>query len=187
MRILGIDCGSERTGFGVIDSDGDHHQLVAFGAVQTSPKHSFPRRLQKIHAGLTALIKQFSPDEVAVEEVFYATNVKSALKLGHVRGVALLAATEAGVPISEYSALEVKSSVVGYGRAEKRQVQEMVKILLRLQEIPQPDDAADALALSICHMHHRATQMRIEECLDAERTGKGKGARRAPRTLNGPK
>ncbi|MBZ5551666.1 MAG: crossover junction endodeoxyribonuclease RuvC [Acidobacteriia bacterium] len=168
MRILGIDCGSERTGFGVIDSDGDLHQVVTFGAVETSSKQSFPRRLQKIHAGLASLIHQFSPDEVAVEEVFYASNVKSALKLGHVRGVALLAATEAGIPISEYSALEVKSSVVGYGRAEKRQVQEMVKVLLRLREIPQPDDAADALALSICHVHHRATQIRIEESLAAE-------------------
>jgi crossover junction endodeoxyribonuclease RuvC len=168
MRILGIDCGSERTGFGVIDSDGDLHQVVAFGAVETSSTQSFPRRLQKIHSELASLIQQFSPDEVAVEEVFYASNVKSALKLGHVRGVALLAATQAGIPISEYSALEVKSSVVGYGRAEKRQVQEMVKVLLRLREIPQPDDAADALALGICHVHHRATQLRIEESLAAD-------------------
>lgn len=163
MRILGIDCGSERTGFGIIDSDGDHHRLVTFGAVQTSSRQSFPNRLQKIYTELRALILKFSPDEVVVEEVFYATNVKSALKLGHVRGVALLAATEAGVAISEYSPLEVKSSVVGYGRAEKNQVQEMVKILLGLENPPQPDDAADALALAICHLHHRSTQMRIEK------------------------
>jgi len=168
MRVLGIDCGSARTGFGVIDSDGESHRVVAFGAVQTSSKQSFPKRLHKIHEDLSALIRKFSPDEVAVEEVFYATNVKSALKLGHIRGVALLAATEAGIPVSEYSALEVKSSVVGYGRAEKRQVQEMVKHLLRLQEIPQPDDAADALALSICHVHRCATQKRIQESLDVE-------------------
>lgn len=163
MRILGIDCGSERTGFGVIETDGEHHNVVAFGAVQSSAKQSFPQRLQKIYSGLVALIVKSAPDEIAIEEVFYATNVKSALKLGHVRGVALLAATEAGVPIFEYSALEVKSSVVGYGRADKNQVQEMVKVLLRLQEPPQPDDAADALALAICHVHHRATQMKAVE------------------------
>lgn len=168
MRILGIDCGSERTGFGVIDSDGESHQVVTYGAVQSSPRHAFPQRLQKIYSDLVALIKKFSPDEVAIEEVFYASNVKSALKLGHVRGVALLAATEHGIPISEYSPLEVKSSVVGYGRAEKSQVQEMVKVLLRLDKIPQPDDAADALALTICHMHHRATQMKIEQSLAAQ-------------------
>ncbi len=163
MRILGIDCGSERTGYGVIDTDGDLHAVVAFGAVQSSPKQTFPQRLHKIYSDLSALIQKFHPDEVAVEEVFYATNAKSALKLGHVRGVALLAATAAGVPITEYSALEVKSSVVGYGRAEKTQVQEMVKVLLHLSEIPQPDDAADALALTICHAHHRTTENRMRE------------------------
>lgn len=169
MRILGIDCGSERTGFGIIDSDGDQHRLVTFGAIQTSSRQSFPHRLQTIYSDLCALIRKFAPEAVVVEEVFYASNVKSALKLGHVRGVALLAATEAGVAISEYSPLEVKSSVVGYGRAEKNQVQEMVKILLRLEKPPQPDDAADALALAICHMHHRSTEMRIEEGIVAAR------------------
>ncbi len=169
MRILGIDCGSERTGFGVIDSDGEHHTVVTSGAIQTSPRQSFPKRLQKIYADLAALIREFKPDQVVVEDVFYATNVKSALKLGHVRGVALLVATEAGVPISEYSPLEVKSSVVGYGRAEKSQVQQMVKTLLHLKEIPQPNDAADALALTICHAHHQATQDRVKETLAQEK------------------
>jgi crossover junction endodeoxyribonuclease RuvC len=168
MRILGIDCGSERTGFGIIDSDGEHHHVVTYGAIQTSPKQAFPKRLQKIHSELADLIRKHSPDEVSIEEVFYATNVKSALKLGHVRGVALLVATEAGLPIGEYSPLEVKSSVVGYGRAEKIQVQEMVKVLLRLTGIPKPDDAADALALCICHMHHRATQIRIAKAVQAQ-------------------
>jgi crossover junction endodeoxyribonuclease RuvC len=169
MRVFGIDCGSERTGYGVIDSDGDSHTVVAYGVVQTSSKTPFPMRLQKIHGDLISLFQKFSPDEVAVEEIFYASNAKSALKLGHVRGVALLAATEAGVPICEYSALEVKSSVVGYGRAEKIQVQQMVKMLLRMKEIPQPDDAADALALAICHIHHRATQTKIQRSLAAEK------------------
>lgn len=167
MRILGIDCGSARTGFGFIDSDGEHHSVVTFGAIRSHPKQSFPHRLQGIYSELLSLIEKHHPDEVAVEEVFYATNVKSALKLGHVRGVVLLAAIQAGLPISEYSPLEVKSSVVGYGRAEKSQVQEMVKVLLRLKEIPQPDDAADALALTICHAHHRATEKRIRESTDA--------------------
>lgn len=169
MRILGIDCGSERTGFGVIDSDGEDHRVITFGAIQTSAQLSFPKRLQKIYAGLLELIRELAPDEVAVEEVFYASNAKSALKLGHVRGVALLAATETGLPIGEYSALEVKSSVVGYGRAEKAQVQEMVKRLLQLDEIPQPDDAADALALAMCHAHHRATELHLKEQMQVQK------------------
>lgn len=173
MRILGIDCGSERTGYGVIDSAGEHHTVIDYGAIETSPRQSFPARLQKIYTELCSLIRRYSPDEVVVEEVFYATNVKSALKLGHVRGIALLAATEAGLAVSEYSPLEVKSSVVGYGRAEKNQVQEMVRRLLGLTALPQPDDAADALALAICHMHHRATQKRIEQAENIARKASG--------------
>ena len=135
-RVLGIDCGSGKTGYGVIETDGRTSRVVASGVIVASARLSFTERLQKIAAGLDRVIQTYSPDAVAVEEVFYSVNVKSALKLGHVRGVALLKAAEAALPIYEYSPLQIKSSVVGYGRAEKRQVQQMVKTLLRLQDLP---------------------------------------------------
>lgn len=151
MRILGIDCGSERTGYGVIDSDGVDHRLVAAGVIRTDPKTAFERRLLAIASGLRALIRDHAPDAAAVEGVFYSTNVKTALKLAHVRGIALLAIAEAGLEVGEYSPLEVKTSVVGYGRAEKRQVQLMVRSLLHLPEAIESEDASDALAVAICH------------------------------------
>ncbi len=150
MRILGIDCGSERTGYGVIETDGRTHNLIAAGVIRTSPKNSLDIRLLEIARGLREVIQQHLPEAAAVEEVFHSTNAKSALKLAHVRGVALLALAEAGIPVGEYSALEVKSSVVGYGRAEKQQVQLMVRNLLKLTET-QPEDASDALAVAMCH------------------------------------
>ena len=122
MRVLGIDCGSECTGYGVIDSDGRRHRLVVCGAIRTSPQSSFPARLEKIHAGLAGVLQANQPEAVAVENVFYAVNVRTALKLAHVRGVALLAAAEAGLAVGEYSPLEIKGSVVGFGRATKSQV-----------------------------------------------------------------
>ncbi len=154
MRIAGIDCGTERTGFGVIDSDGRCHRLVTAGVVRTKPAQSLDRRLHTIACELRAVFQQFAPQAVAVEEVFHAVNAKSALKLAHVRGVALLLAAEAGLPVGEYSPLEVKIGVVGYGRAEKRQVQMMVQSLLGVG--PQFDsfDATDALAVAICHSTH---------------------------------
>lgn len=150
MRILGIDCGSERTGYGVIDSDGRTHRMVAAGVIRTDAKAMLGGRLLEIASKLRNVIREFAPDAGAVEEVFYAQNAKSALKLAHVRGIALLALAEAGIPTGEYSPLEVKTSVVGYGRAEKQQVQLMVQNLLRL-ESPQPEDASDAIAVAICH------------------------------------
>jgi crossover junction endodeoxyribonuclease RuvC len=150
MRILGIDCGSERTGFGVIESDGRAHHMIAAGVIRTDPKLAFERRLMEIASRLREIIRAHTPDCGAVEEVFHAQNPKSALKLAHVRGVALLALAEAGMEVGEYSPLEVKISVVGYGRAEKQQVQRMVQHLLR-QETLQPEDASDALAAAICH------------------------------------
>src|SRR3954467_10102546 len=123
VRVLGIDCGSERTGYGVIDSDGLRHRMVCAGAIKTSPKWPFERRLLEIATGLRELIREHRPELAAVEEVFHAVNSKSALKLAHVRGVALLVIGEAGLGLAEYSPLEVKMSVVGYGRAEKTQVQ----------------------------------------------------------------
>jgi len=151
VRVLGIDCGSERTGYGVIDTDGVDHQLVASGVIRTNPKTPFPTRLLEIAAGLRDLIDEYRPEAAAVEQVFFSANVKTALKLAHVRGVALLAIAEAGMEAGEYSPLEVKTSVVGYGRAEKSQVQLMVRSLLRLAESIDSEDACDALAVAICH------------------------------------
>jgi crossover junction endodeoxyribonuclease RuvC len=159
MRILGIDPGSLATGYGVIDSDGEHHRLVEQGVVRTPPQLSFPHKLHFIHDRIVLVLERASPDQVVVENLFYATNVKSALRLGHVRGVALLASVSRGLPVFEYAPLEVKQAVVGYGRADKRQVQKMVALLLGLETPPEPHDAADALAVALCHAH----QMRFAE------------------------
>ncbi len=161
MRVLGVDCGTRSTGYGVIELAGGRCRMLTYGAIRTSPSLELPRRLQKIYRQLKTLAQKFAPDVMAVETVFTAANVRSALKLAQVRGVALLAAAEAGVPVSEYSALEVKSGVVGYGRAEKHQVQLMVRQLLRLDAIPEPDDAADALAVALCHLHTASTWQKI--------------------------
>lgn len=153
MRVLGIDCGSRITGYGVIDSDGADCVFVQCGAIRAKITDHLADRLKCIHAGIEDLIGRLSPDAAAFENVFYSTNVQSALKLGHVRGVSMFAAAQANLPIFEYSPLEVKSAVTGYGRAEKSQVQQMVRSLLRLQTLPEPYDASDALAVAICHVH----------------------------------
>jgi crossover junction endodeoxyribonuclease RuvC len=156
MKIFGIDPGSERTGFGCIESSGSRHRLIVCGALAAPARATFPEKLTVIHAGLAALLARHRPECVAVESIFYARNVRSALKLGHARGVALLAAAEAGISVIEYAPAEIKRAVVGYGRAEKAQIQQMVKLLLGLDAPPSPHDAADALAVAICHIH-RAT------------------------------
>src|SRR5215813_5802341 len=153
MRVLGIDCGARVTGYGVIDSDGADSVLVQCGAIRVKPTDELSNRLKSIHAGIAEIIRDFRPQAAAFENVFYATNVQSALKLGHVRGVSMFAAAEANLPVFEYSPLEVKSAVTGYGRAEKPQVQQMVRALLKLNAPPQPYDASDALAVAICHIH----------------------------------
>jgi crossover junction endodeoxyribonuclease RuvC len=153
VRIFGIDPGSERTGYGCIDADGSRQRLVACGAISLPARADFSERLLAIHEGLRALIAEHHPDCVAIEDVFHARNVRSALKLGHARGVALLAASQAGLPVTAYTPAEVKRAVVGYGRAEKHQVQHMVCLLLGLTEVPTPYDASDALAIAICHLH----------------------------------
>ena len=161
MRVLGIDCGSERTGYGIIDSDGRDHRIVIAGVIRTNTKWAFEKRLLEIANGLRGLIQEHAPELAAVEGVFYSANVKTALKLAHVRGVALLAIAEAGMQLAEYSPLEVKTSVVGYGRAEKSQVQMMIRTLLRLAEPIDSEDACDALAVAICHATHEATSRRL--------------------------
>ena len=155
MKIFGIDPGSERTGYGCIETDGSRHRIVTCGAISSRASLAFPDRLLAIHTQLTALLLECRPDCVAIESLFFATNVRSALKLGHARGVAMLAAVEAGVPVVEYTPAEIKRAVVGYGRAEKHQVQEMVKLILGMAVVPSPHDAADALAVAICHVHSR--------------------------------
>jgi crossover junction endodeoxyribonuclease RuvC len=151
--IFGIDPGSERTGYGCVDSDGRRHRLVVFGTIAPPVHSTFPERLTIIHAGLAALLAEHRPDGVAIENVFHAKNVRSALKLGHARGVALLAACQAGMAVAEYSPAEIKRAVVGFGRAEKPQVGAMIKLLLGLDAVPSPHDAADALAVAICHVN----------------------------------
>ena len=161
MRVLGIDCGGEYTGYGVVEMhDSGKLCCLTCGAIKLSPREALPRRLSRIFTELGEIIVQHQPDEVAIEDVFYALNVKSALKLGQVRGVAMLAAAAAGLEVAEYSPLTIKSSVVGYGRAEKQQVQHMVTRLLELSAPPEPMDASDALAIAICHLHTAGTLRR---------------------------
>lgn len=162
MRVLGIDPGSETLGWGVVEGSGLRYSLIDYGTVKSSPKESFSKRLLKIHDGVEAVIKTYQPDVISVEEAFYANNVKVALKLGQVRGVVLLVGEKNALEISEYSPRLIKQTVVGYGNAEKQQVQEMVRVLLKLKTVPQPHDAADALAIAICHFHHAGVQNRIQ-------------------------
>ena len=160
MRVLGIDCGTERTGWGVIESDGRRHRVLGHGVIALAARAPFEERLATIAEALRLVIAQHAPVAAAVEEIFYSQNVKTALKLAHVRGVALLAIAQAGVALGEYSPLEVKMSVVGYGRAEKRQVQLMVRTLTGLGEAIESEDAADALAVAICHATCQAAGIR---------------------------
>ena len=171
MRIFGIDPGSERTGYGCVETDGSRHRMVACGAISAPPHATFPEKLLVIHTRLAALLIECRPDAVAIENLFFATNVRSALKLGHARGVAMLAAVEAGVDVFEYTPAEIKRAVVGYGRAEKSQVQQMIKLLLGLTAVPSPHDAADALAVAICHVNAQPPA-RVAEVLAVARTPK---------------
>jgi len=153
VRIFGIDPGSIRTGYGCVETNGSRHRLVTCGVLAAPARATFPQRLQFIHDGLARLLRTASPECVAIENLFHARNARSALVLGHARGVAVLAAVEAGLPVVEYSPAEIKLAVSGYGRAEKPQLQHMVKLLLGLDSVPSPHDAADALAIAICHAH----------------------------------
>ncbi len=162
MRVLGIDCGTERTGFGVIDSDGRQHRVVASGVIRTQTGAPLEQRLLAIAGGLREVIREHQPEAAAVEQVFHAVNAKTTLKLAHVRGVALLAIAEAGLELGEYSPLEVKTSVVGYGRAQKAQVQMMVGSLAGLEKPLLSEDASDAVAVAMCHATTQAFRKRVE-------------------------
>jgi len=153
MIILGVDPGTAICGYGIIQSDGDQLQAITYGAITTPSDWKLPRRLVHIYRELTALIAQHPLTDAVVEKLYFSKNVRTALSVGQARGVALLAAAQANLGIHEYTPLEIKQAVVGYGRADKNQVQQMVRVLLQLDSIPQPDDAADALAIAICHAH----------------------------------
>jgi crossover junction endodeoxyribonuclease RuvC len=165
VRIFGIDPGSGRTGYGCVETDGSRHRLVACGAISARVTESFPLRLARIHHELAVLLAECRPDCVAIENLFHANNVRSALRLGHARGVAMLAAVEAGCPVVEYTPAEIKRAVVGYGRAEKHQMQMMIKLLLGLDRPPSPHDAADALAVAICHVHSIPVRVKSDDTL----------------------
>jgi crossover junction endodeoxyribonuclease RuvC len=162
LRVLGIDPGTAITGYGVIEGEGDHLTLATYGAITTPANQPLAQRLQQIYRELRALIAEWHPESAAVEELFFSKNVRTALAVGHARGVALLALTDAGLSIQEYKPAEVKQAVAGYGGAPKEQVQGMVQLLLGLDEIPRPDDAADALAVAICHFHSARWQSLVK-------------------------
>jgi crossover junction endodeoxyribonuclease RuvC len=153
VLVLGVDPGTAITGYGLVHERDDGLSLVECGVVTTPSSQPLPERLQTIYRGLSDVIRKCKPEEAAVEELFFSRNVRTALSVGHARGVALLALADAGLPIYEYKPLEIKQAVAGYGGADKQQVQEMVRMLLNLERVPQPDDAADAAAVAVCHIH----------------------------------
>lgn len=162
MRVMGIDPGSLCTGYGIVEETGGNLTSVHFGSISSKSKNPFADRLKIIYDGLAAVIEEYRPDAVAVEDVFFSVNAKSTIKLGQTRGVALLAAAKADIKLAEYTPLEVKQSVVGYGRADKYQVRNMVTALLKLKQKPEPLDASDALAIAICHLHSHKARARLK-------------------------
>ena len=157
MRIIGIDPGYAIVGFGVLDYDGRRFSVVNFGAITTSSEAPFVERLRTIHDDMRDILELYKPDALSIEKLFFNTNHTTGIDVAQARGVILLSAAESAVPVYEYTPLQVKSSVVGYGRAEKNQVQEMVRSILNLKEVPKPDDTADALALAISHGHYSSS------------------------------
>jgi len=163
MLVLGIDPGTAITGWGLVSREGGELALVDYGTVRTSRDASLPQRLQVLYRELGQVISSHQPSAVAVEKLFFNKNVRTAMTVGQARGVVLLAVAEAGLPVHEYTPLEVKQSVCGYGRASKEQIQKLVQMLLGLDSIPQPDDASDAIAIAICHIHSSRLQARLAQ------------------------
>ncbi|MBN1813827.1 MAG: crossover junction endodeoxyribonuclease RuvC [Anaerolineae bacterium] len=161
MRVLGIDPGTAITGYGVVEEEAGELKAVAFGAIRTPAKQPLSTRLQAIYRGVRELAEEWEPASAAVEELFFSSNVRTAMSVGQARGVTLLALTDAGLSIAEYTPLTVKQAVTGYGNADKAQIQEMVRLLLGLVEVPKPDDTADALAVAICHLHSARLDERV--------------------------
>lgn len=162
MRVLGIDPGSETLGWGIVEGVGSKYKLVDFGTVRSRPRVAFSKRILKAYDGLAEVIDKHAPDAISIEEAFYAVNAGVAIKLGQIRGAMLLLAEQKGLEIAEYSPRLIKKTVVGYGNAEKHQVQEMVRLLLGLKKVPEPHDAADALAIAICHFHHSGLNAKLK-------------------------
>ena len=162
MRVLGIDPGMAIMGYGVVEEWDNGMKVLDYGVATTPSDMETPQRLLHIFDSVERLIKQYSPDAMAYEELFFNKNVKTALIIGHARGVAVLAGARKGIDLFEYTPLQVKQAVVGYGRADKRQVQQMIKLILNLREIPKPDDAADALAVAVCHIHSSQFGRKLE-------------------------
>ena len=160
MRILGIDPGVAIVGFGVVDSEGGPQQMVQYGAINTPANTPLAARLVQIEQDLMELLQQFNPDEVAIEELFFSKNITTGIAVAHARGVILATVEKAGIPLYEYTPMQVKQAVVGYGLAEKNQVMDMTKRLLKLRSVPKPDEAADALAIAICHARSATSLLR---------------------------
>ncbi len=165
MRILGIDPGYAILGYGVVDMKGNRFEPVNFGAITTDAGVSMPDRLKILYSSLSEVIAQYEPEVASIEELFFNTNTKTAIMVGQARGVAILACANSGLEIAEYTPLQIKQALVGYGRAEKKQVQSMVKTILNLREVPKPDDTADALAAAICHGHSAGAANRLEKLM----------------------
>lgn len=165
MRILGIDPGYAILGYGIVDMKGNHFKAVEYGAITTDAKMDMPGRLKILYNSLMELIARYEPDTASVEELFFNTNAKTAILVGQARGVAVLACANSGLEIAEYTPLQIKQALVGYGRAEKQQVQLMVKTLLNLKAVPKPDDTADALAAAVCHGHSASSRNRLKQVL----------------------
>ncbi|MBN1487125.1 MAG: crossover junction endodeoxyribonuclease RuvC [Anaerolineae bacterium] len=163
MRVLGIDPGTAITGYAIVDEEGGNLALIAIGAITTPAKAPLPERLQKIYRELAVITTAHRPEASAVEKLFFSRNTRTAMAVGHARGVTLLALADAGLSIAEYTPMQIKQAVTGYGNAGKRQVQEMVRMLLNLHEIPKPDDAADAAAVAICYLHRAKMEGLLQE------------------------
>ena len=163
MLVLGVDPGTAITGYGLVREEEGGLTLVDYGVITTPAGQPLPQRLQTIYCGLAEVAGKHQPQQAAVEELFFSRNVRTALSVGHARGVALLALVDAGLAIYEYKPLEIKQAITGYGGADKQQVQEMVRLLLNLDHVPQPDDAADAVAVAVCHIHSARMTALIED------------------------
>ena len=159
MRIIGIDPGYAIMGYGILDYNGNRFKTVHYGSIETKAGVTMPERLKLLYDGLTEIIQEYKPDEASIEELFFNRNVTTAIGVGEARGIALLACVEGGLSVSEYTPMQIKQALVGYGKAEKKQVQTMVKTILNLKEVPKPDDTADAVAAAICHAHSRNSRV----------------------------
>ncbi|HEV8131367.1 MAG TPA: crossover junction endodeoxyribonuclease RuvC [Acidobacteriota bacterium] len=163
MIVLGVDPGSRITGYGAVRSNGQHHECLTYGCIRRAAKQTLPQALRQIYDTLNSILSEYRPEAIAVESLFHAVNAKSALVLGQARGIILLCAAVHDIPLYEYTPLEIKKALVGYGRAEKSQLQEMAKLLLNLKQIPEPHDASDALAVAVCHVHHQGFKNRLDK------------------------